>query len=44
MLADPGYSADAPGLCESLGVAKSSMSGALGQLERGGLVAGPGWS
>lgn len=31
-------SADAPRLCESLGVAKSSMSVALGQLERGGLV------
>jgi DNA-binding MarR family transcriptional regulator len=38
LLADPGDSADAPGLCESLGVAKSSMSVALGQLERGGLV------
>ncbi|MFI6742703.1 GbsR/MarR family transcriptional regulator [Nonomuraea sp. NPDC050451] len=38
LLVDPGDSADAPGLCESLGVAKSSMSVALGQLERGGLV------
>src|SRR5690606_39026942 len=35
---DPGDSADAPALCESLGVAKSSMSVALGQLERAGLV------
>jgi DNA-binding MarR family transcriptional regulator len=38
LLIDPGDSADAPGLCESLGVAKSSMSVALGQLERVGLV------
>ncbi|MFI6395496.1 GbsR/MarR family transcriptional regulator [Nonomuraea sp. NPDC050540] len=38
LLVNPGESADAPGLCESLGVAKSSMSVALGQLERGGLV------
>ncbi|WP_158578727.1 GbsR/MarR family transcriptional regulator [Spongiactinospora rosea] len=38
LLVDPGESADAPGLCESLNVAKSSMSVALGQLERGGLV------
>ncbi|TDD02846.1 MarR family transcriptional regulator [Nonomuraea deserti] len=38
LLVDPDDSADAPGLCEQLGVAKSSMSVALGQLERGGLV------
>ncbi|MEO3798196.1 MarR family transcriptional regulator [Nonomuraea sp. B10E15] len=38
LLADPDDSADAPTLCEQLGVAKSSMSVALGQLERGGLV------
>ncbi|MFC4012150.1 GbsR/MarR family transcriptional regulator [Nonomuraea purpurea] len=38
LLVDPGDSADAPALCESLGVAKSSMSVALGQLERGGLI------
>lgn len=38
LLVDPGDSADAPALCESLGVAKSSMSVALGQLERAGLV------
>ncbi|MFD9947437.1 GbsR/MarR family transcriptional regulator [Nonomuraea sp. NPDC059023] len=38
LLVDSGDAADAPGLCASLGVAKSSMSVALGQLERGGLV------
>ncbi|MEU4539982.1 MarR family transcriptional regulator [Streptosporangium sp. NPDC023825] len=38
LLADTGEAADAPGLCERLGVAKSSMSVALHQLERGGLV------
>ncbi|RBQ11639.1 MarR family transcriptional regulator [Spongiactinospora rosea] len=38
LLVDPGDSADAPDLCERLGVAKSSMSVALGQLERSGLV------
>ncbi|MEO3799783.1 MarR family transcriptional regulator [Nonomuraea sp. B1E8] len=38
LLADPDDSADAPKLCGQLGVAKSSMSVALGQLERGGLV------
>ncbi|UJW31057.1 MarR family transcriptional regulator [Saccharothrix sp. AJ9571] len=38
LLVDPEDSADAPGLCERLGVAKSSMSVALGLLERGGLV------
>jgi DNA-binding MarR family transcriptional regulator len=38
LLADPGDSADATGLCELLGVAKSSMSVALRQLERGGLI------
>ncbi|MBG0831228.1 MarR family transcriptional regulator [Planomonospora sp. ID67723] len=38
LLAETGEAADAPGLCERLGVAKSSMSVALHQLERGGLV------
>ncbi|MFG3441298.1 GbsR/MarR family transcriptional regulator [Nonomuraea sp. NPDC047897] len=38
LLIDSEDSVDAPGLCERLGVAKSSMSVALGQLERGGLV------
>ncbi|WP_440073521.1 GbsR/MarR family transcriptional regulator [Streptosporangium sp. OZ121] len=38
LLAATGEAADAPGLCERLGVAKSSMSVALRQLEQGGLV------
>ncbi|GIH97541.1 GbsR/MarR family transcriptional regulator [Planobispora siamensis] len=38
LLADTGEAADAPGLCERLGVAKSSMSVALNQLEQGGLI------
>ncbi|GGL58744.1 GbsR/MarR family transcriptional regulator [Planomonospora parontospora] len=38
LLAETGEATDAPGLCARLGVAKSSMSVALQQLERGGLV------
>ncbi|MFI7538961.1 GbsR/MarR family transcriptional regulator [Streptosporangium sp. NPDC049376] len=38
LLADTGEGLDAPGLCERLGVAKSSMSVALRQLEHGGLI------
>ncbi|MEU8109190.1 MarR family transcriptional regulator [Nonomuraea muscovyensis] len=38
LLASPDGTADAPELCERLGVAKSSLSVALRQLESGGLV------
>jgi DNA-binding transcriptional regulator GbsR (MarR family) len=38
LLLAPGGDADAPGLTEQLGVAKSSLSQAIGMLERYGLV------